>query len=152
MKQTDSMNVSPLTTDELLHLLHSTRTADDLVDYTAHLDSQVTFHNFAEYLQHKLHENKLSESDLIRASQIQRNYGYQILSGAKKPGRDKLLALCLAAGMDLPETQRALTLANLGQLYARHQRDSVLIFALNRHLSVLETNELLFELGHAPLE
>ena len=85
-------------------------------------------------------------AELIAASQIQRNYGYQILNGTRKPSRDKVLALCLALRLNLPDTGRALTLAQLGQLYPKKRRDSILIFSLNKRLSVLQTNELLLEM------
>ena len=70
---------------------------------------------------------------------------YQILNGSKNPGREKVLALCIAAGMNYEETQRALTLANLGKLYPRRKEDSIVIFALEHKLSILQTNELLYE-------
>ena len=35
---------------------------------------------------------------------------------------------------------------NEGQLYPKKRRDSILIFSLNKRLSVLQTNELLLEM------
>ena len=37
------------------------------------------------------------------------------------------------------------------ELYARDERDAIILFALQRNKSVLEANELLFELGHKVL-
>ena len=71
---------------------------------------------------------------MIRASLIQRNYAYQILNGTKNPGRDKVLALCIAAHMNYEETQRALALADLGKLYPRRKKDSIIIFALKQKI------------------
>ena len=79
-------------------------------------------------------------------------YAYQILNGSKNPGRDKTLAICLAAGMDYEETQRALALSDSGKLYPRKKRDSIIIFALHKRLSVQQTNELLYAEGEMPLE
>lgn len=76
---------------------------------------------------------------------LPRTYAYQILNGTKNPGRDKILALCIAAGVDYEETQRALALSNMGKLYPRRREDSIIIFALEQKLSVLQTNELLYE-------
>ena len=76
---------------------------------------------------------------------LPRTYAYQILRGPKNPGREKVLALCLAAKMDYEETQRALALADAGKLYSRRKEDSIIIFALEQKLSVLQTNELLYE-------
>lgn len=144
--------VTTLTTQELLKMLRSTRSVSDLEKYAETLSTNNSFHTFSEYLCFILREHNITESTLIRNSQIQRTYAYQILNGIKNPGRDKVIALCLAAQMNLEETQRSLTLAGLGQLYPRRHRDSILIFALEHQLSVQQVNELLFEEQEAPLE
>lgn len=134
-----------LTTDELLKQLRSTHTEANLKAYTSNLKTQSTYSSFAEYLKAFIFEHNLTESDLIKSSLIQRTCAYQILNGSKNPGREKVLALCISAGMDYAETQRALALANLGKLYPRRKEDSIIIFALEHKLSVLQTNELLYE-------
>ncbi len=140
------------TTDELLKILHSTHSVSELNKYTENLSEQKENLSLSEYFTTYLRLHNIAESDLIRSSQIQRNYAYQILSGAKNPGRDKVLALCLAAQMNYDETQRALALADLGKLYPRRKRDSIIIFALNQKLSVQQANELLYEENENTLE
>lgn len=133
-------------TDELMHLLNETKNCAQLQTYTTALAQQAPLQTFSEYINSKMNEQNLSAAELIAASQIQRNYGYQILNGTRKPSRDKVLALCLALKLNLPDAGRALTLAQLGQLYPKNRRDSILIFSLNKRLSVLQTNELLLEM------
>lgn len=133
-------------TDELMHLLNETKNCAQLQTYTAALAQQAPLQTFSEYINSKMNEQNLSAAELIAASQLQRNYGYQILNGTRKPSRDKVLALCLALRLNLPDAGRALTLAQLGQLYPKNRRDSILIFSLNKRLSVLQTNELLLEM------
>ena len=140
------------TTDELLKILHSTHSVSELNKYTENLSEQSENLSLSEYFTTFLRLHNILESDLIRSSQIQRNYAYQILSGTKNPGRDKVLALCLAAHMNYDETQRALALGGVGKLYPRRKRDSIIIFALNQKLSVQQTNELLFEENETPFE
>lgn len=96
-------------------------------------------------------EKGISPGRLWELSLIQRNYGYQILNGTKTPGRDKIIAICLSLALSLEDTQRALILANAGALYARRKRDSILIFSLQKRLSVLDTNMLLYDLSEEPL-
>lgn len=144
--------MSKKTTTELLHILSSVRTPSELQQYTDALTKEHISCSFSEYMNQKLSEKQLSLADLIRASQIQRNYGYQILNGTRTPSRDKVLALYLALSLDLAETQRALTCAQTGSLYSKNKRDSVLIFALSKNLSVIETNELLYELNEPVLQ
>ena len=141
-----------LTTDELLNILHSTQSVSELNKYTEQLAQHSGYASFSEYFYTYLRTHNMLESELIHASLIQRNYAYQILNGTKNPGRDKVLALCLAAKMNYEETQRALVLADLGKLYPRRKKDSIIIFALEHQLDVQQTNELLFEEGEAPLE
>ena len=133
-------------TDELMHLLQDTKTTAQLQTYTNTLTEQTILQTFSEYLNSKMIERDISPAELIASAQIQRNYGYQILSGTRNPSRDKVLSICLALGLDLPETQRALTLAQFGQLYPKNRRDSIFIFSINKKLSVLQVNELLDEM------
>ena len=141
-----------MTTNELLNILHSTRSVSELNKYTDTISTQEGFSSFSEYFCAHLQINNILESEVICASQIQRNYAYQIINGTKNPGRDKALALCLAAHMTYEETQRALGLAYLGKLYPKRKRDSIIIFAIDKKISVQQVNELLYEEGEMPLE
>lgn len=134
-----------LSTDELLKILRSSRSKEHLNQYTAIIEQQPAYDTFAEYMKAFLQKHEMTDAALIKASLLPRTYAYQILNGTKNPGRDKVLALCIAAGMDYEETQRALALSNMGKLYPRRREDSIIIFALEQKLSVLQTNELLYE-------
>ena len=107
--------------------------------------------SFPAYLLEKMQEKELTPARLWELAQIQRNYGYQILNGTKVPGRDKVIALCLSLSLTLEETQRALILADAGALYARRTRDSILIFSLQKGLSVSDANILLYDNSEKPL-
>ncbi len=134
------------TTEELLHVLQNTSTVSELEEFTREMDDVSTFQSFHEYFSFLLKQKQLSSAEVILASLIQRNYGYQILSGAKKPSRDKVISLCLAAHLNLDETKRCLTLAGHNVLYPKIRRDSILIFAVDKEMTVLDTNELLDEM------
>lgn len=144
--------MSKKTTTELLHILSSVRTPAELQDYTDFLSKEHISYSFSEYISQKLHEKNISAAQLIRASQLQRNYGYQILNGTRMPSRDKVLALCLALSLDLNETQRALACSQNGMLYSKNKRDSILIFSIKKNLSVMETNDLLAEMHENALQ
>ena len=49
--------------------------------------------------------------------------------------------------MRLHHMTASLTLSKNGQLYSKNKRDSILIFALEKKLSVMDANELLQEMG-----
>lgn len=139
------------TTEELEQILFSIHSDSTLQSFSEELSRSEKKISFSKYLQKKMQEKDILPARLWELSQIQRNYGYQILDGTKSPGRDKVIALCLALSLSLEDTQRALALANAGALYARRSRDSILIFALQKHLSVLDTNLLLSNFSEDPL-
>lgn len=134
------------TTDELLHLLSTIHTEDALKEYTGHLDHLSSYQSFSEYINDKILTSGKMISAVIQDAQIQRTYGYQILNGTKNPGRNKVIALSLALQLSLDDTQRALTLSGESILYSKNKRDSALIFALQKNLSVQQTNDLLFDM------
>ena len=62
--------------------------------------------------------------------------------------RDYILRFCFALGLNLRDTQRALKLYGMRELYAKDPRDIVLIVAVNKKIrSVDQVNELLQENG-----
>lgn len=140
-------------THELSETLEEISTSSGLSEYLRNLDdgntAPETFHDFFLSLPEG---NRYSFPELITRSGIERTYFYQIMSGKRKPGRDKVLILCLAAGLSLDDTQHALACGQLSQLYVRDRRDAVLIFALNNHLTVQDTQELLSEFHEKILE
>ncbi len=139
-------------TNELLSILNKVDRKADIDQFASDylLDSKL--YSTTGYLQKMLEKYNISRSQAIEKSNISRTYAYQIFSGERKPGRDKIIAICLAIGLTLEETQRTLCISGLGALYPRIKRDTVFIFAVNKKLSVIDTNELLFEIGEKILE
>lgn len=138
-------------TVELLNILNNVKNKKELSDYVEELHSQSCPGSFAEYILTLPKFNNISRAELIRRSGIDRTYGYQLLEGRKIPGRDKVIALALAAGLNLTETQRALRAAGCDILYPRSSRDAVFIFAINRKMDVITVNETLVSYNEPPL-
>lgn len=102
----------------------------------------------SEYLESLLKEKQLIKQVVIDKSCIQREYAYHIFSGLKKnPSRQKILALAFAMDLNLEETQYLLRYAKQSPLYPRNPWDSIIISAIEQKLNVLQTNELLSQLG-----
>ena len=104
--------------------------------------------SFVDYINEILLEKDLEKSDIIRDAQIPRTYAYQIFQGSKQAGRDKILQLAIAMKLNLEETNRLLTVAHNNHLYAKQQRDAILIFGISKQYSLMEINELLDEFHH----
>ena len=108
----------------------------------------LNYPSIAEYFQTLLQQKKMDKSELIQKSGLDRVYVYQILSGKKtSPSRKKLLGLALTLKLTLDETQHLLKYGQTNELYPRNREDSLLIYSINNHLSVVNTNELLAELS-----
>ena len=119
----------------------------DIKDYFASNDAELRIPELTAALNELIAREKISRSKLAARANLDRYYVYEIFSGRKVPGTDKLLCIALALKLDQEETERLLRLAGRPGLYARRARDSILIFALQRHLPVDETDELLYEAG-----
>lgn len=110
-------------------------------------------HPFAAYMRKTLRAHEISQQDLFIAADISERYGYKIISEEKHTRqRDVIIRLCLAGHFSLTETQRALRLYGMNELYARIPRDAALIIAFNREMFELhEVDALLASYGMEPL-
>ena len=109
------------------------------------------FHSFPEYYNSLPAVQALDNGELIQRSALERSYFYQVMKGTRSPSRDKVLRLCLAAGLTLRETTRALELSGNAPLYPRRRRDIILTVAVNQKAGVIEANLLLDKYGEDPL-
>ena len=138
------------TTTELLKILANEKNIKNYIkDNTEELETKSLY----EELERLLEKYKLTKAEVIKTSNLQSSYGYQIFNGTKeKPSRDKLLALCVAMKINFDEVQKVLTLANCGILYPRHIRDSVIINAVNKGIGLQKLNRLLCDMDMDILE
>ena len=93
----------------------------------------------------------LSVPEWIAAADISKSYAYQVLRGERIPSRDILLRTALVLRLSLKEAQRLLAVGGCGALYPKIRRDAAVIFALNQHMTLLETEDLLASLPERSL-
>ena len=137
-------------TGDLMNKLTSTDTPEELDRYLEEIRGKYP-DDFSSFVKAVLQERGMSIADMQKKSGIDRNYIYQIMDGSKHPGRDKIIAIAIACDMTLPECQRALEIAQEGILYAKSRRDSLVIYAINKKMSIMELNGLLEEYKFEPL-
>ena len=135
----------PETTSKLFHKLRSRESGK------AVLEQEQTEPVCAQVLQHFLEQAGLSASEWIAAADISKSYAYQVLRGERIPGRDILLRTALVLRLSLKEVQRLLAVGRCGALYPKIRRDAAVIFALNQHMTLLETEDLLASLPERSL-
>lgn len=133
------------TTSKLFHKLRRQDSA------AAYLSQDLPAPTCSQALLRLLDQSGKSVSYWITAVDISKSYGYQILRGERHPGRDILLRTALCLGLTLKDTQRLLAVGCCGALYPRIRRDAAIIFALNQHMTLLETEDLLISLPERSL-
>ena len=133
-------------TGDLLNKLTSTDSPEDLDLYLEQIRDKYP-KDLSSYVKTILSEKSMSTADMQKKSGIDRTYIYQIMDGSKNPSRDKIIAIAIACEMTLAESQRALEIAQEGILYAKSRRDSLIIYAINKKLTIMELNALLEEHG-----
>ena len=130
------------TTEELNHEISA---ATDVDDYLERNRNDLLTGTLSEHLRGLLDRKGLSRADVARGSQLDRTYLYQIFSGKKNPSRDKLIAIAFGLTLTAEETQQLLKISGCKELYARNERDALILFALHHSDTLLKANESLYE-------
>ena len=139
------------TTSNLAKILSNIDSAREMEEYMALSKVADSLQTFPDCFRSLDAVQEMDSGELIRNSGLERSYYYQVMKGTRRPGRDKVLRLCLAAGLNLKETTRALELSGNAVLYPRKRRDIILTVAVNQMADVDDTNLLLFKYGEKPL-
>lgn len=137
------------TTDELRHEIKATT---DIEDYLVKNSTYMLKESLSEHLHMLLARKKLKRADVIRGSLLGRAYVYRIFAGDKIPSRDKLVALAFGLQLTEEETQKMLKLSGYRELYARDERDALILFALQRQMTIMDANGMLLDHGLAVLD
>ena len=105
----------------------------------------------AEYLTQLLDERKMTKSQLAKEAGINAIYCCHLVDGRKKStSRPKLLAIAVGLSLSEKETQRLLYYGGHPPLYPRADWDKIILYALQHHLSVIDTNIMLINLNLQP--
>lgn len=126
-------------TEELLDELLASPSA---VSFTA--KHRIKERTLSDYLQFLLEEKGLVRAQVIRAAGLNETFGYQIFTGARKPGRNKVLQLAFAMQLDLREANRLLKASGANELYCKNRRDAIIIFCLEKGYDLRKTDEELY--------
>ncbi len=138
------------TTEELEKVLGNTHVNDTKKYLTENADELLDPDRpFADYMKKLIKEKDLFQQDIFLKADIPDRYGYKLLSEEKHTKqRDVILRLCYAAELTLDETQKALKIYGMPELYARVPRDAVLMIIFNnRPGSIIDVNAYLKKNG-----
>ena len=128
-------------TDELMDALNQSSSIEEYInneqDYM--IDSTIS-----DYLNQLLNEKSLKKSAVIKNSELNEIYGYQIFSGKRIPSRDRLISIAFGMGSSLDEARALLKYAGFAPLYPKQKRDSLLIWGISHQFSIYQINDLLY--------
>ena len=140
--------MQPSSTDDLLKKLLRT---DEYTQFQADAEGDLQVPSLTEHLNELLIEKKRTRAEVIATCNLDKTYGYQIFQGIRQPTRDKLLQLAFGFPLTYQETIKMLRIAGVGTLYPKRKRDSIIIFALHKRLTMQQLSTLLAEEGEAYL-
>ena len=134
------------------NLENELKSCDTLESFLKRNLDELSTASLAEQLQALIASKGLTRAGVVKASNLNEVYAYQIISGARRPSRDKLLCLCIAMKATLDETRELLVRGGFAPLYVRSQRDSIIIFAISHGETILELNNNMYDHGEPLLE
>ncbi len=137
-----------LLTKDLFCALKETRHIDEFIQ---NHEAEMTEVRLSAYLYELVDRAGLTIPLIIDKASIGKSLAYQIFNGKRTPNRNLLLRIALVLKLNLEDTQRLLRIARRGELYPRIQRDAAIIFCIEHNYSLIDTNELLENLGEAIL-
>lgn len=105
----------------------------------------------SQYLRELLDRKSLKRSDVVVRTGLDKAYVYQIFAGKKNPSRDKLITIAFGMKLSEEETQRMLQLSGHRELWPKDERDALLLFAIQRGMSLAEVHTELERYGLDPL-
>ena len=130
------------TTDELAHEISR---SDNILDYFTENRGEMQIDSLPEYLERWLKRKDCTKADVVRRSNLNKAYVYQIFLGKKYPSRDKVIALAFGLELDEKEVQVLLKQAGYRELYPRDPRDALLLYAIGHHKGIIDANEILYD-------
>lgn len=135
-------------TDEMMQNLLK---ANNIEEYMKENSGAFVDLTISQFLSEYINSRSLIKSHVIKTAEISEIFGFQVLSGTRKPSRNTLLSLCIAMNMTLDEVQSALKIAQFAPLYPKNKRDSIIILGISKGKSVCEINNELYDNGEETL-
>lgn len=137
-------------TDELNELLQNTTPQQmgtylkDNRKYMADEDKA-----FYYYMKDVLMDKHIRLKDVYLLSGVSESYGSQLMRMEKHTtDRDLILRFCIAGHFNWTETNRALKLYGMNELYAKDKRDACIMVAINNRIfDMYKIDDLLMENG-----
>ncbi len=141
-------------TDELNALLENMK-PDGIDDYLKDNGKYMADDKkaFYYYMKNVLDEKRIKLKDVYSFAGVSESYGSKILSLDKHTkNRDLIVRLCIAGHFSVLETNRALKIYGMSELYAKDPRDACMIVAINNRIFDMgRIDDMLIKQGYEKL-
>ena len=138
------------TTTELLKELK--RQSCSLPDYLSNYKDTFVNEDVKTFWENIIESKNYSKSNIINKADFSYCYFYEVINGRKAPTKDKVVRLALAMKMTVDECQQALKVSGRSSLHPKNRRDSILIYAIEKQMTVIQCNNLLGDNGEDELK
>lgn len=125
------------TTEKVLNEIKET---DDVSKYINENKSELNVKQPSFVLDDLLKSKNTTRANVLRKCGMNKAYMYQIFSGERFPSRDKAIVVGFGFELKLDEMQSYLKQIGYKELYAKSERDAVIIFCLNRGFGLIDVN------------
>lgn len=140
MKKNNELTEETVTWEEVTDNISSKKELESFI--AKNINNQ--FGSFKEYFNEYIAENDMDLPSVMKKSNIDKGYFYNIVNGDRQPKRDKILCLCIGAGMDVAHINRGLRLGHFSRLDPKNERDLRIKYAvMNGESSVININIML---------
>jgi transcriptional regulator with XRE-family HTH domain len=139
-----SENSYQISTSKFFCLLFKTPNLEQFIEDNA---IEMKFLSFSGYITELCKRQGNVAERVIKRANIERSFGHQIFKGSRNPSRDTVLQLAFGFEADIDMAQDLLKHAGMSTLYPRMPRDAAVIYCLHHHFSIMETQQVLHELG-----
>lgn len=129
-------------TKKLMRMLSDT---DNIKEFLDKHKKDMINHDLTTRVNNLRDEKGLSVAQIVKRSGMSQSYCYQVFKGQRQPSRDKIIQLGIGLRLSLSEMNDLLRLANKANLYCKHIRDAIIIYAFNNKLDIFQLEDLLYE-------
>lgn len=98
-----------------------------------------------ELLNNYIKEKNMTKAEVIRKLNIDRNYGYWILNGSRKPTRNCLIQLSILLRLDVEQINYLMRLAGKPPLYVRNPVDARVFYAISHNMDYSNAVEFVWD-------
>ena len=133
-------------TDDLLKQLLAADCPEDYLDHEQLVSQELT-----DYLEQLRAAQGMSKADVIRESELNSTFVYDMFQGKSKPGRDNAIKLAFGLRCSLKQTQRLLRLSGMAELWPKKRRDAIIIWCIEQGKDLATCDDELWRLGEKTL-